>query len=488
MAGFIFDGSDDYVTLADNAGYDVSANGDSIAWSLWFNPDDARTTPEVLLDRDAWFTVYLLPDDTVQIKFGDGTVRTTRNKVVNGSKNHLMFALKNDSAVATGTADTNVASLLIDLDANWWTNGINLTNNQDGRYLVYNRTDRTYDYGTVIADVTFTASTATVSADNDTIDLTSHSYIDGTPCIITGADVPAGLTSGNQYYIGDATGGLIYLYDTAAHAVTNDGSTGLIDLTDAGSGTVTIAVKEDAILLDSDLCPDGNEVVMVFADPWQAELRVWLNGIRQNSINETLFHFNTPADSANVINVGQYNDGSLFFDGYIAHVAVWTPGWPTDEIAAAVYNNGTELTYATTITADGAMTALGYWAFDDDAASTAVDNDEGTAGLDGTSSNNTEDIVQANINKTSYYESDRVIALTAATTLSNGPYIVDHMEWDGSATADDDLLVEEASGSTIWEVNNKVANDRAVFYPEVGYYRQIKLTTIDAGTLYIHLK
>jgi hypothetical protein len=257
-------------------------------------------------------------------------------------------------------------------------------------------------------------------------------------------------------------------------------------LTDVGSGTVTLRAREDAIKLDSDLCPDGNEVVYVFAEPWQAELRVWLNGVRQTDLDETLYHFNTPADSAAVINVGQLNGGSLFFDGLINHVTLWTPGWPNDAIASAMYNGGTELTYATVD--DGSMTLLGYWAFDDDAASTTVDNDEGTAGLDGTSSNNTEDIVQTTIDATSYVESDRVIALTAATTLSDGPYLVDHMEWDGSTTADDDLLVEEDSGDTIWEVNNKATNDRAVFYPDPGYYSQIKLTTIDAGTLYIYLR
>jgi hypothetical protein len=133
------------------------------------------------------------------------------------------------------------------------------------------------------------------------------------------------------------------------------------------------------------------------------------------------------------------------------------------------------------------MTLLGYWAFDDDAASTTVDNDEGTAGLDGTSSNNTEDIVQTTIDRASYWETDRLIKLTAATTLE-GRYVVDHMEWDGSTTAADDLIVHDGSDNEIWVVNNKATNERAVFYPEVGYYDGIKLNTIDEGSLYIYLK
>jgi len=274
------------------------------------------------------------------------------------------------------------------------------------------------------------------------------------------------------------------LYDTAANAVTNDGSTGLVDITDAGSGTVTIRAREDAIALDSDLCPDGNEVVYVFAEPWQAELRVWANGIRV--LDETLPNFNTPADSAEVINVGQLKGGAQFYDGGISNVALWTPGWPNDALAAALYNEGTELTYANAAAADGSMTLLGFWAFDDNAASTTVDNDEGTAGLDGTASGNTSTLTTTTLDETEYWEAERVLKFIAATTVT-GRFVIDHMEWDGSVTADDDLVVKDGTDNELWVVNNKTANERAVKYLDQ-LVDGLEVETIDAGTLYVYLR
>lgn len=486
-AGFTFDGTDDYVTLADNAAYDVAVDGDSLVWQVWFNPDNARTAPEVIIERSAWFTVYLTADDRVMIEFADGTNRTLTNKVTNGTKNHLVWALKLDAAVASGTADANVPSYLIDANAEWWTNGVNKTNSISGRYLVYNRTDRTYDYGTVIDDVVFTASADTVNTTSETVTTPVHGLADGVGVTVTGADVPAGLTSGNTYYVNAATATTLLFYNTAANAITG-GATGKVNLTDVGSGTVTISAKEISIKLDSDLCPDGNEVVAIFAEPWQAELRVWLNGVRQSDINETLYHFNPPADSAEAIQVGRLKAGSNFFDGLMNNLAVWTPGWPTDEIVAALYNGGTELTYATTITADGGMTNLAYWAFDDDAASTTVDNDEGTGGLDGTASQNTSVVAATTIDPTSYWVADRVLKFSAATTLT-GRYVIDKIVWTGtSVTAGDDLVLEDGEGSEIVALHATGTTVNETWSPDAGFLvNGLEVATIDSGEVYVYL-
>lgn len=482
-ACFDFNGTDESISLADAAGYDVSPNGDSFTLSFWINPD-TRTTPEVLFDRGSWFTVLLDTDNTLIVKLGTTVVRRIR-VIPNSLKTHIMLSLQHQTAVATGTADTNVASLLVDTDANWWTNGVNYTNDKRGKYIVYNRTDRTFGYGYVIPDVVVTLSSDTVTVADDTIDVGSNPWEDGTPLNPIGDDVPAGLTEDTLVYVGDAEDGLIYLYDTAAHAVTNDGSTGLIDLTDVGSGTLTLRAREDAILLASDLCPDGNEVVMVFTEPWAATLRVWVNGVRQD-IDETLTNFNTPADSAEVINVAMLKGGAQYYDGKMNEVAYWTPGFANDSIAAALYNGGTELEALET--ADGPMTLYGHWSFDENAASTAVDNDEGTAGRDGTASGNTSTLYTASMDPTTYYVADNVIALTAATTLT-GRYVIDKMVWDGSATADDDLVVNDGGGAALWVVNTKVAADNAEISFDDGFLVDgIALATIDAGTLYIYLR
>lgn len=481
-ACFDFNGTDESISLADAAGYDLNYAGDTMTLSFWINPD-SRTAEEVLFDRSGWFKITLDADNVLTIYLGSEVVRRVRY-IPNSKKTHVMIALKLPTAVASGTADTNVASLLIDTDANWWTNGVNMTNDKRGKYIVYNRTDRVFGYGYVIADRVITASTDTVVAATDKITITAHGYEDGCPVLVIGDDVPAGtVNDGTLYYVGGVDANTIYLYDTAAHAVTNDGSTGLIDLTDAGSGTVTFRAREDAILLASDLCPDGNEVVSVFTEPWAATLRVWVNGVRQD-IDETLDTFNVPADSAEAINVATLKGGAQYYDGKMNEVVIWTPGFATDQVAENLYNNGTELEAFEAYDFD--MTLYGHWSFDENAASTAVDNDEGTAGRDGTASGNTSTLYVASMDPTTYWAGPGILAFTAAASVT-GSFVIDHMEWDGSATADDDLEVNDSNGNEIWTVNNKIANDRAVKYLD-DIFDGITVATIDAGTLYVYLR
>lgn len=480
-AGFNFDGTDDYVTLADAAGYDVSPNGGSFTMAAWINPD-SRTAMEVLFDRSAWFQVYLSAQNDLTIKFADGTSRVVA-RIPDSLKTHVMFNLVHQTAVDTGTADTNVAGLLIDVDAAWWTGGVNMTTDPRGKYIVYNRTDRVYGYGTVIPDVVFTASATTVNTTTEVVTTPVHGLTTGCPVKVTGDDVPAGLTSGNTYYVNAASTTTLKFYDTSANAITG-GATGLVNLTDAGSGEVTIAAKEFAIQLDSDFCPDGNEVVMVFTEPWAATLRVWINGVRQVNFNETISNFNTPADTNTVINVARLATGANYYDGKMNEVVYWTPGVATDGIARAVYNGGTELEAFEGV--DGAMTLYGHWSFDESAANTAVDNDEGTAARDGTAGANTSTYATATLDPTSYYVADKVIKLTAATTLT-GTYVIKSMLWDGSVTADDDLVVQDGAGGELWVVNTKIAADTASIELNTSV-EGIKLVTIDAGSLYIYLR
>lgn len=485
-AGFDFNGTDINIALADAAGYDVSPNGDSFAISMWINPD-TRTTTEVLLERTSWFDVYLEPDSYIRVEFGDGSVKRF-GPIQDSVKTHLLFNLVNQTAIATGTADTNVTTLLIDLDADWYTNGIDASDNDVdlNRYMVYNRTDRTFDTGTVIADLTMVASATTVDIAADTILATGHVFVDGCPVNPVGDDVPAGLVVGTIVYVGDVDGDNIYLYDTAANAVTNDGSTGLVNLTDVGSGAFTLRAREDAIQLNSDLCPDGNEVVMVFSFDWAATFTCWIDGVRQG-IDESVNHFNTPADSAGVITVGSTTAGAEWYDGRMNNVVYWTPGVVTDTIATAIYNKGTELTYAATILIDGAMTAYSFWAFDDSAASTAVDNDEGTAARDGTASENTSGITFATLDETLYPTPSNVLTITAAGTIP-GPIIVESFRWSAD-TAGDDLVVNDGSGDPIFVSKADINNFTDVHYMGLsGSFDSIVVATIDTGTLYIYLQ
>lgn len=81
----------------------------------------------------------------------------------------------------------------------------------------------------------------------------------------------------------------------------------------------------------------------------------------------------------------------------------------------------------------------------------------------------------------------RVIKMTAGSDEVSGRLIVGSMEWDGSTTADDDLIVTDGAGNEIWVVNNKATNERAVIYLDQ-QVNGIICDTIDAGTLYIYLR
>ena len=86
-------------------------------------PGDRLAGRPVLFDRSGWFKVVLKINDLVEVEFGDGSIRRF-GPIQNSVKTNLIINLVNQAAVATGTADTNVATLLIDEDADWYTNGI----------------------------------------------------------------------------------------------------------------------------------------------------------------------------------------------------------------------------------------------------------------------------------------------------------------------------------------------------------------------------
>ena len=479
--GFNFNGTDRYVTLADETEYDVSPNGGSCAWGFWVNPK-ARTSRQVLFHRNGWFEISLEPDGRLYVTFAGGPTRLA-GKVGNGIKSHVLVNLVMPSAIAAVTANVNVANLYARTDATFWTTGVDDSRlPADGPYLAYNRNARTFGPAYVIPDKVFTAGAGTVNTTDNSIDLGGHDYIDGTPVTVhaaSGATAPTGLAvDGTVYYVGDAEGGKVFLFNSAANAVAN-GATGKINITGVGSGAITLRAREMALKLDSDLFPDGNEVGLVFAQPWQSELKIWVNGIRQE-LDGVMHRFNAPADSDSVINVGQYHGGSLFYDGLMNAVVYWAPAKPTDVDAKAAWNKGTEAVNPTV----GNMTLVSRWAFNDNASNTTVVNANGD---NGTASANTSTITVTSIDPDSYWENDRILKFEAAVKLEGQQFVIDHMEWDGSIDGSDDLVVKDGDDNEIWVVSNKIDGDRAVIYLD-DIYDGLEVETIDAGTLYVYLK
>lgn len=481
--GFTFDGTDDYVSIPDAAVWDFGMG--SFVLSFWINPD-TRTAPEVLFHRANWFTIMLYPDGEIKIDF-NGVAGRSVGYVKASVKQHVMLCLEADTPLGgngTVAADSNVASFLIDTDATFATDGF-----KRDQY-VYNRTDRTWGkIGTPLTAKTFTAGAGTVNTTTETVTVTAHGFTTGIPVVVTGADVPAGLTSTNTYFVNAATANTLIFYDSAANAIAA-GATGKVDLTDVGSGTVTLDPTELCLPLQSDVFPDGNEVYYIFGrDGWNWKFRSWINGVLQQPrvADQLMAFFNPPADTNTAILVGELAGGSDFYDGLMNEVAIWS-GVATNGIATAIYNQGTELEAIEAV--DGALTLLGHWSFDETAAATAVDNDEGTSARDGTASNNASVITVASIDPTSYYVEERTLKVTSAVTLS-GRYIVESMRWTGSASneiaAEDDLVVQDGNSNDVF-VSRATANDFVdgwAFGPKL--FNDIKIATIDGGELFIYL-
>lgn len=87
-----------------------------------------------------------------------------------------------------------------------------------------------------------------VDATANTFTLVGHGItVSGTPIVVGGTAVPAGFTAGTVYYAGVTSTSVLQVYDTPAHAVTNDGATGLINPTSAGTAVTVTTVQQLAV-------------------------------------------------------------------------------------------------------------------------------------------------------------------------------------------------------------------------------------------------
>jgi hypothetical protein len=401
-----------------------------------------------------------------------------------GKKHHISFSLSGVAVISgngTAAADSNVASRLIDTDATLYTDGARTG------MVAYNWDDRTFATITQISASTVDlddlgGGTYNVNTTNEQITITGHPYTTGDAVTVTGADVPAGLTSTNVYFVNKVDADTIMLYDTAAHAITG-GATGKVDLTDQGSGTMTLDPKEVCWALGSDKFPDGDEVYFIFPATWGATFKAFIDGKRTN--NEFLNEWTFWAANANKIFVGSTDGSTGWYGGDMNNLAVWLDV-TYDKDIVSIFNEGTELNLSNT--EDIFDSTTGFWALDDNAGTTAVDEDNGTSAIDGTASANTDTLNVSDIDDVSYQQASGVLAFTSAVTLTDN-LVIRGMVWDGSTTAADDLQVQDGDGNTIWEVNNKIANENAEIWFTCPYVctNGFKLATIDAGTLYVYV-
>lgn len=87
---------------------------------------------------------------------------------------------------------------------------------------------------------------AFTAADTDIVTCAAHGFVTGDKIRVTtsGADLPAGLATGTDYYIVKIDANTFYLSSTLS-----DSSTHRVDITDAGSGTHTLHLKSKQILV-----------------------------------------------------------------------------------------------------------------------------------------------------------------------------------------------------------------------------------------------
>lgn len=489
-AGLSFNATDVDIEIPDNSAWDIIPSAGKLTWSLWINPDAGASTayPQSLITRNGNFKLELWYHSSTHAQVvltltGEGTPRKL-GLVKFGTKHHIMFSLEGTvTIVGDGTvaADSNVASRLIDADATFYTDGVRTG------MIAYNWTDRTFGTLTQIESITVDlddlgGGTYNVNTTNEQVTYEDHPFTTGDAVTVTGADVPAGLTSGNVYFVNKVDADTIMLYNTAANAITG-GATGKVDLTDQGSGSMVLDPKDVCWALSGDTFPDGNEVYFVFPSTWGATLKAFIDGTEAH--NEFLAEWTFWAANANKVYVGSTNGSTGWYGGDMNNLAVWLD-ITFDRRVIDLYNEGAELGLTATEAIFAATT--GFWAMDDNAASTAVDEDNGTSAIDGVASANTSTLDVSSIADVSYQEAAGILAFTAATTLTDN-LVIRGMVWDGSTTAADDLQVQDGDGNTIWEVNNKIANENAEIWFKCPYVctNGFKVTTIDAGTLYVYI-
>lgn len=88
--------------------------------------------------------------------------------------------------------------------------------------------------GSITISVGTAGSNGDISVANNTVTETTHGWVTGDRVYITGSDLPAGLTTGTEYYIIKVDANIYKLATTLANAVAGTA----VDLTDFGSGTL----------------------------------------------------------------------------------------------------------------------------------------------------------------------------------------------------------------------------------------------------------
>lgn len=88
--------------------------------------------------------------------------------------------------------------------------------------------------GSITVSVGTAGSNGDISVANNTVTETTHGWVTGDRVYVTGADLPAGLTTGTEYYIIKVDANTYKLATTLANAVAGTA----VDLTDFGSGTL----------------------------------------------------------------------------------------------------------------------------------------------------------------------------------------------------------------------------------------------------------
>ncbi|MER8941369.1 hypothetical protein NKH82_17940 [Mesorhizobium sp. M0915] len=192
---------------------------------------------------DPLFFTNLATGDEIRLFLPDG-VGTVPGGV---TENAVYFAIK------SGTETTRVIKLAATLADSLAATAIDITSAGSGT------TDTTWD-GLALFQLDkhpiTTSAVADPATDGITVDATFYrSFTTGQyPLYLTTTGTLPGGTDSRVYWAAKIGGSVIKLYDTSAHAITA-GATGLVDITDAGTGTLTVRLAKTAVPVRS-----GNSV------------------------------------------------------------------------------------------------------------------------------------------------------------------------------------------------------------------------------------
>lgn len=490
-----FNGTDEYLTVADNAAWDHGVNGD-FSWVFELGGDSDLGLNYTILNRSGYYRLavengdlfFTLGDNQTRVKLAEGFVPRNESEFIALTFEH---ADVRSASLSGESADGNVTNWLIDASQTFKTLGtedgdavLNATDHTTGRVKRVPE-DATLAYGADYVDTTTNVITLPGAAKSI---LRTGEVENGVPCKVSGTDTPAGIADTVYYLQLRSNYDNIRLFTTVAEALIED-DTGIRTLTDAGSGTGTLELGEAGVKLTSDLCPDGNETYHIYdKDADFHKLRFYRNGAFVKQVNLDIVANPIPADTDTAIYIGADSASVGFFKGWM-NFAMNTDDVLTPSEISTLYNDGGGALDSDTSVGNRVL----QFAMNIDSTDDTTVTDLSSTGVDGEIPDSSMSTAGAANWAAAFEDLSMGNPLVFTSTgQDTRPMAISRIVWQGGdiASTDDLLIVDPVHTDQI--IIEDVANDSDQthahgFWPPFYAAHGIKIKTLDNGEVNVYV-